>query len=183
MRLPGTWGQIRADHGAHPHRDAVAAGAAPHRRCGFTLFESLVAVALFGLAASILLMAVGNLARGLHESGPVSETAFLREFVVRSVQSLPTRDAVLRGGEVRAPDGRKIPWSAELAQAETADLHQLTLRFASGQSNETVREGGAAETTVSLLLFKPEWSDPVLRAERIATVRSNLGLAGVGGSR
>ena len=146
-------------------------------RRAFTLVETLVALALFTLAAWVLLMSVGNLMRGLAHADDSSSTGFLREFVLREALAKKSREDVLRGGDLTTPEGERIRWSAVVTAEETADLHRLELRFL------PPREASGAEVVITTLAYKPEWSDPVARSARIAALRAQLGTDAIGGAR
>lgn len=145
-------------------------------RRAFTLPETLVAIALFGLAASVLLMSVGNLMRGLARAEDSPKEIFLREFVLREALSKKSREELVLGGELMTPEGERLRWSAEVASCETADLHRLSLRFRSPSE-------ARGDVVIVTLAYKPEWSDPAVRSARIATVRAQLGFDVLGGAR
>ena len=146
-------------------------------RRAFTLVETLVAIALFSMAAAVLLMSVNNLMRGLSRADDSTSSGFLREFVLREALAKKSREEVLRGGDLTVPDGARLRWTAEVTSEETADLHRLVVRFLPpGVDSGT-------EAVIRTLAYKPEWSDPGERSARIAAVRAQLGSDGIGGSR
>jgi prepilin-type N-terminal cleavage/methylation domain-containing protein len=137
------------------------------RPSGFTLMETLVAIALFGLAAGVLMMAVGNLSRGLTRDGATSEDDFMQDFVLHVVLAKSSRDEVLRGGTLTLPGGEKLHWDAKVDPATIADLHRLTIRY-------PVSGYAGGEHVVRALAHKVEWSDPVARAVRLDARREEL---------
>ncbi len=133
-----------------------------NRRRAFSLMETLVAAAVFGLAVTGLLMAVNNLYRGLAASAQDSADTLDREGVRHAALARPSVAALLAGGTMTTPDGRALTWRAALAPTEATGLHRLTLEYASGARSGVSR----------LLVFKPEWSDPKIAAARLAALRA-----------
>lgn len=136
-------------------------------RRAFTLLETLVAIALFGMAAAVLVMSVTTLMQAFSLAGDSSEADFIREFALRAAEGKRTAGEVEQGGELMTPDGEVLRWKGEVFPEDSMDLYRLTLTVSGDRHS-----GGA--WVVKTLVYKPDWGAPVSRAARIAALKDSL---------
>ena len=146
--------------------------------CGFTLLETLLALALFSLAVVVLASAylniVGALASVQADREFEQEVRWVREQALLQ----PDLEELEKGGELKTPAVRTLRWSAEVEPGAIADLFTIDL------SVEMAAEKGAArEYRERLTVLRPSWSEPVDRAKlsedlkrRIEEDRRNRGI-------
>ncbi len=134
-----------------------------NRRAGFTLAEVLIALAIFGLTATMLLQIVANVQTAIIDMRDESARAEAKRFVLRRVMAATTIEAVQTGGSVTLDGGDNVNWTAQLEQTDLPDLHQVALTFNWGD--------GTAET-MTLSAFRPEWSDATQRSAKLSEFKT-----------
>lgn len=124
-------------------------------RHAFTLIEVLAALAILGVAATVLAGAYVNvlLARQAldagAEDGELVELARAAAFATESAQDLRT------GGEIPRPDGSNVRWTAEVEPTDLPDLVRVALEVELPRANE-------AEPRVlrqTFLVLRPTWTE------------------------
>lgn len=120
------------------------------RRRAFSLMEVLIAIALFGLAAAGLFMALQPAQEALVTlSEQPDDTGSLE--IVRSVAEMSLdRSSLASGGEVPLPTGVTVRWSAELENTAVEALYRVTL---------TGERDGAPPLRATYLHFEPRWAE------------------------
>lgn len=119
-------------------------------RRAFTLMETLLAVALFGLAAAALLIAYSPVQDALFRLSERREDSDTMELVRLAVETVSDRTALDKGGDCPLPDGRTVRWTATLAPTNTEAV--FLVRLAVGQP-------GGDSRTMEYLRFDPRWLD------------------------
>ena len=96
-------------------------------RQGFTLVEVILAIALFAMAAGILVEIVFNINFALEQlESQVNREADIR-FVRRTVLAIADREKLEDGDEIRTLSSGNATWEAEIEETEVVDLFMLKL--------------------------------------------------------
>ena len=135
-------------------------------RRAFSLLETLVAIALFGMAAAVLVMSVTTLMQAFSGAGDSSEEDFIREFALRVAEGKRTVGEVEQGGELTTPTGEILHWKGEVSPEDSLDLYRLNLSLSGARHS-----GGVL--LIKTLVYKPEWGAPGVRATRIAALKES----------
>jgi len=134
-------------------------------RRAFTLLEVVVAAALFGLATTALLATVSHfteaLARVTNAPADDAEIRFVMSVILRQ----PSAAAVRGGGSCALPDGGRVRWSVDLTETATPDLQRLEVSLWKDERT------GPRLIRVKRLAYRPQWSEPVARAEKIRRLK------------
>ncbi len=135
-------------------------------RRGFTLGEVVVAVLIFGLAATVLVQATSNALNSYILSRRDDRGSILMGHVRRDVLKILSREEVEEGGEVEVPHIVRDPetdeeetelidvrWEAEIHPTRILDVYilDLTAHF------ET--EGAVASVTDHITTYRPTWGE------------------------
>lgn len=134
----------------------------------FTLMETVVAIAIFGMSVSVLMMAMGNLMNGLNTTGDCSKENFIKEFCARELLAMKSLREAAHGGSFSAPDDTKITWSAQITPATALDLYEVILDL------EYEHDRSATKTSTHLLAYKPEWSHPANRTSQLEKLKNAI---------
>lgn len=139
-------------------------------RTGFSLIETLVAVAIAGVAFFVLTETFFNVLLTLE--GLESEADHQKDirFVRTQVIQIADRDELLDGGEITTLDLGEATWTAELEDTSVLDLFALDLaiRFENP-------DGDPLDYQERLYLLRPTWTeDGFDRSERRADIQREL---------
>lgn len=142
---------------------------AERSRRGFSLIESLVALAILSMAITVLTLAIHNTVTAL-ESSPdrskiESDLSFLRRYVLLA----PDRETAEEGGQAETLSSGYGSWEVEIEPAEVLDLFKVSLTFRLEGEDSFDREEIVASEI--LWLLRPGWSlpeerDPLLEDRR-----------------
>jgi prepilin-type N-terminal cleavage/methylation domain-containing protein len=132
------------------------------KKRAFTLVEVVVAVAIFGLMAATLLQTVSIIQQALIDAREGADTSGARRFVLRRVLAASTASELEAGATVTLDDNSTVNWSAVLEPTDIPDLHRVTVEL-NWENDET--------ETLTLRVFRPEWSDPETRSALLQNLR------------
>ncbi len=142
-----------------------------HWRGAFTLFEVLVSLAIFALAAVMLGATYVNVLssydalsrRNQHDQ----DLALLRAALLAE----PDREQAERGGAHPLPGDRTADWSCQIEEAELADLFSVSFRC---EIHDRARGGQPWVHEETFMLLRPTWSDPAVRDKLRQATRERL---------
>ncbi len=141
-----------------------------HTRRAFSLIEVVIAVAIFGMAASVLMSAFTNalLAR---ERG-VSNDQLNADIRAVRLQLLlePELEAAEDGDTYETLSNGLATWEARIEPTDVVDLFHVELRM---DFSEPL-EGLPAEYTETLFLLRPTWSESDERSDLLQDKREEL---------
>lgn len=143
----------------------------PHSRKGFSLIETVIAIAIAGIAFFMLTETFFNVLLTLESLESESDYQKDVRFVRSQVIQLAERDEVEEGGEITTLDLGEAVWRAEIESTETVDLFRLLLEmeFANPEGEESI------EYRETLHLLRPTWAeDSFERGEILADVRQEI---------
>lgn len=130
---------------------------------GFLLIEVLIALAIFGLCATMLVSGTFNVMRFLREFEDTRERDQDLQFVRSEVLSFADREKLEEGGEFETLSLGTVEWELEdLESTDILDVYQVTLRFEWSQTDEM--ESGDRE--VSAFVLRPTWSTNEFQLDR-----------------
>ena len=142
-----------------------------HRRVtAFTLVEVLIAVAIFGMAASVLMSAFVN-ALLSRESAAQYDLLNADIRAVRMQLLLePNLEDAEDGNEYKTFHSGEASWEAQVEPTDVVDLFQvgLSIRFSEPP------EGLVADYSETLYLLRPTWSESDERSELLQDKREAL---------
>jgi type II secretory pathway pseudopilin PulG len=142
-----------------------------HRRRGFSLVETLVAMFIFMLAVGVLAEAANNAILALTVLEVKEGTERDYQFVRDQVLTISDTDSLGLGGDVDTPSAGRAHWDlVESETTDTPDLFKVTLNI-SLSGNEGVPAESANQT---LMLLRPQWSDTEVRATSLSDIEGNL---------
>lgn len=142
----------------------------PTPRSGFSLIETVVAIAIAGIAFFMLTETFFNILLTLEQLE--SETDIQKDirFVRSQVIAIADPDELEQGGEITTLDLGEARWDAEFEETETVDLFKLFLdiEFSNPQGEEPLlyRE--------ELYLLRPTWGDSFERSSLLSEVRKEI---------
>ncbi|HAS81552.1 MAG TPA: hypothetical protein DCS43_02445 [Verrucomicrobia bacterium] len=140
------------------------------KRAGFTLAETVVALALFSAAAVVFCQAALNARMALRRPDDDAQYQAHVHTIQNEVLRLTDRNAVEAGGEmslplrvrkaqldagVAAPERVVARWTATVLPTPLLDLHQITLTITFLQAEVTAE---AHERVFNV--YRPNWYDP-----------------------
>lgn len=137
---------------------------------GFSLIETLVAVAIAGIAFFVLTETFFNVLLTLESLESEADYQKDIRFVRSQVIQISDRDELLDGGEITTLDLGEATWEADIEPTDVLDLFNLTLyiRFENP-------EGDAFEYEEQLYLLRPTWAeDGFDRSELRADIQREL---------
>jgi prepilin-type N-terminal cleavage/methylation domain-containing protein len=145
---------------------------APHRpapRSGFSLIETVIAIAIAGIAFFMLTETFFNVLLTLESLE--SETEYQKDvrFVRGQVIRLADREEVEQGGEITTLDLGRARWRADIEDTGTVDLFELSL--------EIEFENPAGEPFTHrerLWVLRPTWGDSFERGALLTEVRQRI---------
>lgn len=127
----------------------------------FTLIETLLALAVFGLAAVVLTTSFYDAQRALEWEVRSLTYEKMADWAVDRILELKLdRDAMEKGDRVSTLDGGNLDWTATVDDTRLLDCFQVTfsLSFSAASEDDDV------PLTVSRLVYAPEWSEDKDRA-------------------
>lgn len=137
---------------------------------GFSLIETLVAVAIAGIAFFVLTETFFNVLLTLESLESEADYQKDIRFVRSQVIQISDRDELLDGGEITTLDLGEATWEADIEPTDVLDLFNLTLyiRFENPK-------GDAFEYEEQLYLLRPTWAeDGFDRSELRADIQREL---------
>lgn len=142
-----------------------------HSKAGFSLIETVIAIAIAGIAFLALTETFFNVLLTLE--GLESESDYQKDvrFVRSQVLQLAERDEVEEGGEITTLDLGEAVWRAELESTQTVDLYRLYLEmeFSNPEGEDPILYNEV------LYLLRPTWAeDSFERGEILADVRQEI---------
>jgi prepilin-type N-terminal cleavage/methylation domain-containing protein len=142
-----------------------------HTRKGFSLIETVIAIAIAGIAFFMLTETFFNVLLTLESLESESDYQKDVRFVRSQIIQLAERDEVEEGGEITTLDLGEAVWRAEIESTETVDLFRLILEmeFSNPDGEEPI------EYQEVLYLLRPTWAeDSFERGEILADVRQEI---------
>ena len=140
------------------------------RRAGFTLSETVVAMALFAAAATTLCQAALNAREGLARLNRRDAPHVRINWVRDDLLAITDRETLEEGGEMEFPlhvrkkgseDGEpeeedgdpvRVRWEAEIAPTPLLDVHQLTIKLTFERGEQMLEPQEAA-----YYVYRPGW--------------------------
>lgn len=135
-------------------------------RRGFSLIETLIAVAIAGIAFFVLTETFFNVLLTLSQLE--SEANFQQDvrFVRSEILRLPDREEVERGGSIPTLDLGEARWRTRIEETSVVDLFRVSLEIE--LENPT---GAPIVYRDTLHVLRPTWSDPLERSAKLDDVR------------
>lgn len=152
---------MRTDKAQYSNRRRVTA---------FTLVEVLIAVAIFGMAASVLMSAFVNALQSRERAAKYD----LLNADIRAVRMQLLLEPMLEdaedGNEYETVHSGEASWEAQVEPTDVVDLFQvgLSIRFSEPP------EGLAADYSETLYLLRPTWSESDERSKLLYDKREAL---------
>ncbi len=141
-----------------------------HRRAAFSLIETVIAVAIAGIAFLVLTETFFNVLLTVEDLETKADHQKDLRFVRSQVIRLADREEVERGGRITTLGLGEAEWEAEIEETETVDLFRLFLEieFENPEGEEPILH---SET---LALLRPTWSDAIERSSLLEDVRRDI---------
>lgn len=141
-------------------------------RCGFTLLEVLLALALFSIAGLVLaasyVTVLTNIEKVKVDQALEDELAFVRAQVLLQ----PELEEVEEGGDLPTVNYGMARWSATVVPSERiADLFRVDLEIELEGDGELVP---TRTITQSIHVLRPDWSEPTDRQDLQAQRRKEI---------
>lgn len=137
---------------------------------GFSLIETLVAVAIAGIAFFVLTETFFNVLLTLESLESEADYQKDIRFVRSQVIQISDRDELLNGGEITTLDLGEATWEADIEPTDVLDLFNLSLYIRFDNP-----EGDAFEYEEQLYLLRPTWAeDGFDRSELRADIQREL---------
>jgi len=128
---------------------------------GFTIIEVLLALAIFGTAATVLTFSFTNSIIALKRQQPNRHWESDLQFVRRLVLQAKDVDTLQEGDEVDTLSSGEISWEAEIEPTNLIDYYKVTVEY----EIEDAPEGMDSHTEV-LYLLRPAWSEGEFAGDR-----------------
>ena len=124
---------------------------------GFMLIEVLIALALFGMTAILLVDGVSRVSIAIREMKNTRELEQDLIWVRSQIFQEADYEDMEEGGDITAPTMGEIRWEAEVEMlTEVLDVFKVTLNLEyEGNSDFNVEAG---ERSSTMYLFRPTWS-------------------------
>jgi general secretion pathway protein I len=126
------------------------------RRCGFTLLEVLISLAVFALAAVVLGATYVNILNAYH----VVNRGEIRDEEMRFARSMLMAEAdrtkAEEGGNFESSSGGRVTWSSEIEPSSVADVFKVTFTCEVAETNATTP---SRPTKEMFMLLRPSWSE------------------------
>ena len=119
-------------------------------RSAFSLLEVLVAIAIFGLAAAALFMALGPTYDALFRLSNATNDEGDLEIVKAFVEATQDRSTLAGGGTRQLPGGGEASWAADVSPTDTEALFLVRL---------TLTRTDGTSVVSNYLHFEPLWMD------------------------
>lgn len=127
----------------------------------FTLIETLLALAVFGLAAVVLTTSFYDAQRALEwESRSLTYEKMADWAVDRILELKLDRDAMEKGDRVSTLDGGKLDWKATVEETRILDCFQVAFSF----TFSAALDDDEGAFIVNRLVYAPTWSEARDRA-------------------
>ena len=124
-------------------------------RKGFTLLEVLVAIVIFGAAATVLVASYINILTAFERSRVVANLEEELSYVRQELQLISDVEEAAEGAEFDMGNGSKGIWFSEIEPTEMPNLFLVRLTV------DLVNEEGEEFTeTQQFYLLRPTWADP-----------------------
>lgn len=125
------------------------------RKGGFTLIEVLIAILIFGTAASVLVAAYINILTNFERSRVVANLEEEMAYVRQELQLISDLEEAIEGDEFDLGNGATGIWYCEIEPTEMPSLFRVRLII------EGVDEKGAKSSEAEqFYLLRPTWADP-----------------------
>ena len=125
------------------------------RKIGFTLIEVLIAMLIFGTAATVLVAAYINILSNFEKSRVASNLEEELAYVRQELQLLSDPEAAMEGAEFDLGNGATGIWYSEIEPTEMPSLFRVRLWV------ECVdQDGNEASEAAQFYLLRPTWADP-----------------------
>jgi prepilin-type N-terminal cleavage/methylation domain-containing protein len=138
-------------------------------RRGFTLLETLLALALFASSFVVLVASYVNIIDGLESVKADREFEQEVRWVREQVLLQPDLDELEKGGEIKTPAAATLSWQAAVAPALVADLFTVDLHV-----EMTAEKAKRHEYHERLTVLRPSWSEPVERAKLFEDAKQRI---------
>lgn len=139
------------------------------RRSGFTLIETVVAIAIAGVAFFMLTETFFNVLLTLEslksESDYQNDVRFARSQIIQ----ISDRDELEEGGEITTLDLGTATWRVEIEETGVIDLFKLILDIEFENP-----DGDRIPYTEQLFLLRPTWGDSFERGSLLTEVRKDI---------
>ena len=139
-------------------------------RSGFTLFEVLIALAIFTMGVAVLTRSFGNILLSLESLESTSSVQTDLRFVRGQALGVVDREEFEEGGDMETLSSGWATWHASIESTTVSDLFRVFLTI-----ELSGRDGIEPEVhEQTLYLLRPTWSDPLERRDLIAENRQRL---------
>ena len=129
---------------------------------GFTIIEVLLALAIFGTAATVLTFAFTNSVIALQRQQPNRHWESDLQFVRRQVLQAESIDDLEEGEEIDSLSSGEITWEAtEIELTNLIDYYKVTIEYEIEDAPE-----GLDQHTEVLYLLRPAWSEGEFAGDR-----------------
>ena len=150
-----------------PERDARKVKHGPVR-AGYLLIEVLVALAIFGLAATYLVSSSFVAARTIRELKDTRERDQDLRWVRSEILSQPDLEKLEDGDEIETLSLGSVRWDSEVELTNVLDVYKVTLHLEyEGGENPEIEPG---ELTSTAFVLRPTWA----QGSRFASDRTRL---------
>ena len=127
----------------------------PRGQGGFLLIEVLVALAIFGLCATMLVSGTFNIMRFLKEFEDTRERDQDLQFARSEILSIADHNKLEDGGEIETLSLGTVEWEMDgFKETDILDVYQITLRF----KWEETEEIDAGERLSTVFALRPTWT-------------------------
>jgi hypothetical protein len=124
-------------------------------KCGFMLVEVLIALALFGLSAVILVDGAFVATRVAREMKDTRELEQDLVWVRSQILRISDYEKFSEGGDIEALSMGEVTWESEVEMTNVIDLYKVLLRLEYDGDEDYGIEPGMRES--ALYLFRPTW--------------------------
>jgi len=128
---------------------------------GFTIIEVLLALAIFGTAATVLTFSFTNSIIALKRQQPNRHWESDLQFVRRLVLQAKDVNELQEGDEIDTLSSGEISWEVEIEPTNLIDYYKVTVEY----EIEDAPEGMDSHTEV-LYLLRPAWSEGEFAGDR-----------------
>ena len=125
------------------------------RDSGFTLIEVLIAMLIFGTAATVLVAAYINILTNFERSRLVANLEEELAYVRQELQLISDLEEAVEGGEFDLGNGATGIWYSEIEPTEVPSLFRVWLRV-----EQVDEKGGKSSEEEQFFLLRPTWADP-----------------------
>jgi hypothetical protein len=127
--------------------------------------EVVVATGVFALMSIALLEAVAQVQTALIETRTTGTREAARRFALRRVLAATSQEIFLAGNDLPLDTGGSVKCTVRLGETHIPDLHRVGIDL----------DWGDGETeTLSLWVYRPEWSTPDTRSALLQNLREQF---------